>query len=86
MLVLLVYSGLINMEGYDYWIKHYLLLCYNPYLALRLIVIIDNISFYHLGRIRSFLTESGIVFVYLPIYLPNLNLIKEFFGKLKEYI
>jgi len=48
-LVLLIYSGLTNVEGYNYWIKYYLLPYYNPYLALRLVVVIDNISFYYLG-------------------------------------
>jgi len=47
-LVLLVYSGLINAEGYNYWIEHYLLPYYNPYLALRLVVVIDNASFHYL--------------------------------------
>ena len=46
----------------------------------------DNISFYHLGRIRSFFTKRGVVLIYLPIYSPNLNPIKEFFSELKEYI
>ena len=74
------------MEGYNYWIKYYLLPYYNPYPVLRLVVIIDNASFYYLGRIKSLFTKYGIVLIYLPVYLPNLNPIKEFFGKLKEYI
>ena len=53
MLVLLVYTGLINLEGYDYWIKHVLLPYYNPYPALRLVVIIDNASFHYLAYISS---------------------------------
>jgi len=84
--VLLVYSGLINAEGYNYWIKYYLLPYCNPYPALRLVVVIDNISFYHLGQIRSLFTKRGIVLIYLPIYSPNLNPIKEFFSKLNKYI
>jgi len=77
-LVLLIYSGLINAEGYNYWIEYYLLPCCNPYPALRLVVIMDNISFYYLGWIKSLFTERGIVLVYLPVYLPNLNPIKEY--------
>ena len=54
--------------------------------GLSLVVIINNISFYYLGWIKSLFTKRGIVLIYLPVYSPNLNLIKEFFSKLKEYI
>ena len=86
MLVLLVYSGLINIEGYNYWIKHFLLPYCNPYLALRLVVVIDNASFYYLPYIATLFKRVGVKLVYLPVYLPDLNLIKEFFSKLKEFI
>jgi len=85
-LVSLVYSSLTNIEGYNYWIKHFLLPYYNPYLVLRLVVIIDNTSFYHLVYIYTLFKQAGVKLIYLPIYLPNLNPIKEFFSKLKEFI
>jgi len=77
-LVLLVYSGLTNAEGYNYWIKHFLLPCYNPYLALRLVVIIDNTSFYYSPYIATLFKRAGVKLIYLPAYLPDLNPIKEF--------
>jgi len=79
MLVLLVYSGLTNIEGYNYWIKYFLLPYYNPYLVLRLVVIMDNISFYYLPYITTLFKRVGVKLIYLPIYLPDLNPIKEFF-------
>ena len=85
-LVSLVYSSLTNVEGYNYWIKHFLLPHCNPYLALRLVVIIDNTSFYYLPYIATLFKRAGVKLVYLPVYLPNLNPIKEFFSKLKEFI
>ena len=85
-LISLVYSGLINAEGYNYQIKHVLLPYYNPYLALRLVVVIDNASFYYLVYIYTLFKQASVKLIYLPIYLSNLNLIKEFFSKLKEFI
>jgi transposase len=85
-LVLLVYSSLINIEGYNYWIKYFLLPYYNPYLVLRLVVIIDNISFHYLPYIAALFKRAGVKLIYLPAYLLDLNLIKEFFSKLKEFI
>ena len=46
----------------------------------------DNASFHYLERIKSLFNAFSIKLVYLPPYLPNLNLIKEFFGKLKAFI
>ena len=86
MLVSLVYSGLTNIEGYNYWIEYFLLPYYNPYLALRSVVIIDNISFYYLPYITTLFKRPGVKLIYLPMYLSNLNLIKKFFSKLKEFI
>jgi hypothetical protein len=85
-LVLLVYTGLTNSEGYDYWIENVLLPYYNPYPALRLVVVIDNASFHHLAYIGSLFKRAGVKLVYLPAYSPDLNPIEEFFGKLKEFI
>lgn len=85
-LVSSIYSGSTNAEGYDYWIEHYLLPCCNPYPAPRSVVVMDNASFHHSGRIKSLFAERGVVLVYLPAYSPDLNPIEEFFGELKEYI
>jgi len=85
-LVLLVYTSLINLEGYNYWIKYVLLPYCNPYPAPRLVVVMDNASFYYLAYIGSLFKQARIKLVYLPAYLPDLNPIKEFFSELKEFI
>jgi hypothetical protein len=46
----------------------------------------DNASFYYLERIQALFNAFSVKLVYLPTYLPNLNLIKEFFRELKAFI
>jgi len=85
-LVSLVYTGSTNSEGYNYWIKHVLLPHCNPYPVLRLIVVMDNTSFHYSAYIGSLFEQAGVRLMYLPAYSPDLNPIKEFFSKLKEFI
>jgi transposase len=42
----------------------------------------DNASFYYSEQIGQMCFNIGVKLVYLPPYLPDLNLIKEFFAKL----
>ena len=86
MLVALVYEGLINGEGFKFWVANTLLLRCNRFPTKRSIVVIDNASFYYLERIKSLFNAFSVKLVYLPPYSPNLNLIKEFFSKLKAFI
>lgn len=46
----------------------------------------DNASFYHIERIEQMCHDAGVKLVYLPPYLPDLNLIEEFFAELKAFI
>jgi len=46
----------------------------------------DNASFYYSLYIAALFKRAGVKLVCLPAYLPDLNPIKEFFGKLKEFI
>ena len=61
-----------------------ILFCRFP--AERLVIVIDNASFYHLERMQSLFEAFGVKLVYLPPYSPNLNPIKEFFRELKAFI
>ena len=70
---------ILNREGFKFWVVNTLLLRYNRFPAKRLVVVIDNASFHHLERIQSLFNAFGVKLIYLPPYLPNLNLIKEFF-------
>jgi transposase len=50
------------------------------------VLVIDNALFYHSDRIEQICLEAGVKLVYLPLYLPDLNPIEEFFAKLKAFI
>ena len=50
-LVALVYEGLINGEAFKFWVANTLLLRCNRFPTKRLVVVIDNASFYHSERI-----------------------------------
>jgi len=85
-LIALVYEGSTNGEGFKFWVANTLLPRCNRFPAKRSIVVINNASFHHLERMKSLFNAFGVKLVYLPPYLPNLNPIKEFFGKLKAFI
>ena len=85
-LVALVYKGLINSEGFKFWVANTLLPQCNYFPTKQLVVVINNASFYHSERIQALFNAFSIKLIYLPIYLPNLNLIKEFFRELKAFI
>jgi transposase len=46
----------------------------------------DNVSIHYIERIKQMCRDTSIKLVYLLIYSPNLNLIKEFFAELKAFI
>ena len=84
-LVTLIYEGLTNSEGFEFQVVNTLLLQCNRFPIKRLVVVIDNASFYYLERIQAFFDAFGVKLVYLPMYLLNLNLIKKFFKELKAF-
>lgn len=49
-------------------------------------MVMDNASFHHSERMQQMCDDAGVVLLYLPPYLPDLNPIEEFFGELKTYI
>jgi transposase len=50
------------------------------------VLVIDNASFYYSEQIKQMYNKAKVKLVYLLSYLPNLNLIEEFFAKLKAFI
>jgi transposase len=49
-------------------------------------IIINNASFHHSGRIKQMCDDKGVKLMYLPPYSPDLNPIEEFFTELKAFI
>lgn len=50
------------------------------------VVVMDNAFFYYSDRIKEMCLSAGIKLVYLPLYSPDINAIKEFFTELKAFI
>lgn len=50
------------------------------------VLVMDNASFHHSGRIAQMCADAGVKLVYLPPYSPDLNPIEEFFAELKGFI
>lgn len=50
------------------------------------LLIMDNVSFHHLEKIKEMCSEAGVELLHLPPYSPNLNPIEESFSELKHYI
>lgn len=50
----------------------------------RFIVIMENCSLHHVEEVTELLRQAGIV-LFLPLYIPDLNPIKETFGYTKGY-
>ena len=46
----------------------------------------DNAPFHHTERIKQICCNTSVILVYLPLYSPDLNPIKEFFTELKAFI
>jgi len=67
-------------------VANILLLRCNRFLTKQLVIVINNANFYYLERMQALFNAEGVKLVYLPMYLINLNLIKEFFRELKAFI
>lgn len=49
------------------------------------VLVMDNASFHHTGRIKQMCSNAGVKLIYLPPYSPDLNPIEEFFADLKAF-
>jgi transposase len=50
------------------------------------VLVMDNATIYYIEQIKQMCRDASVKLVYLLLYLPELNLIKEFFAKLKAFI
>jgi transposase len=58
----------------------------NPFPAPRSILVMDNAPIHHGGRIEEICAAAGVLLIYLPPYLPDMNPIKKFFLVLKSQL
>ena len=57
-----------------------------PYPGPRSIIILDNASIHKSTRLRELYERSGVILEFLPLYLPDFNLIEAIFKDLKAWI
>lgn len=50
------------------------------------VLVMDNASFHHSGRIAQMCANAGLKLIYPPPYSPDLNPIEQFFAALKGFI
>jgi transposase len=70
---------------FEDFIEQLLPLC-GKWLEPKLVLVMDNASFHHIGRIKQMCYNAGVKLMYLPLYSLDLNPIEEFFAKLKAFI
>ena len=63
-----------------------MLLYYTPYPGPRSIIMLDNALIYKSAYLQELYNHSSVILEFLPLYLPNFNLIKVTFKDLKVWI
>ncbi|KAI7945327.1 hypothetical protein MJO29_011715 [Puccinia striiformis f. sp. tritici] len=76
--------GTMRRLDVEYVLEEVLLPVMNPFPARNSILILDNVKIHHCGRIASLCAEAGILLMYLPPYLPDMNPIEKVFSVLKS--
>lgn len=82
-LALSVVEGLIKRKRFERFLEFNLLPRMNQYPAPNSILVLDNASIHHGGRIRELCERKGVLLRYLPAYCPELNPIELGFNVLK---
>ena len=77
-----VYQGGTPQERFGEYLKTVLI----PTLSRTDIIVMDNMRSHHAKIVKQILDESGISYMYLPPYSPDLNPIEKMWSKLKAYL
>lgn len=75
-------DGACNRTVFETWLET----CLVPTLRLGQVVILDNATFHHGGRIAQLVESAGCRLLYLPPYSPDLNRIEKCWAWLKSRI
>jgi transposase len=86
LLAVTVYKGHTTKEFFLQWLLDEVLPKMNPYPGPRSILVMDNASWHHDGRILAAIRQRGVQEKYLPPYSPDFNPIEAYFGDLKRYL
>lgn len=77
-----VYHGGTTAECFAEYLHNILI----PTLSKDDIIVMDNMRSHHAKIVRKVLDESGIKYLYLPPYSPDLNPIEKMWSKIKAYL
>lgn len=77
-----VYQGGTTAERFADYLKNTLL----PTLTGTDIIVMDNMRSHHAKEVKEILDTSGIGYLYLPPYSPDLNPIEKMWSKIKAYL
>jgi len=80
-----VFQGSTDSTVFEGFIEQLLPLC-SKWPEPKSVLVMDNASFYYTKQIKEICHNASVKLVYLLLYSPNLNLIEEFFAKLKAFI
>lgn len=80
-----MYEGSTDTEIFENFIEELLPYC-GRWPAPKSVLVMDNASFHHSGRIQQMCDDTGVILLYLPPYSADFNPIEEMFGELKTYI
>lgn len=68
------------------WFKWYLETDLLPHLNGNSVLIMDNMKLHHAKAVRNLLDSSGVRYIYLPPYSPDLNPIEKLWSKVKSFL
>ena len=77
-----IFEGPCNRHVFEFYVEKILV----PSLTRGEIVVMDNASFHHGGRIKKLIEDAGCTLLYLPSYSPDLNPIEHSWFPLKNKI
>jgi len=84
LVVVMVQQENVIRFDFEFFLERFLLPYMNPFPGPRSVIILDNASFHHGGRIESLVEEKGCRLIYLPAYSPDFNPIEKGFSVLKS--
>ncbi|EHS64817.1 uncharacterized protein PGTG_21075 [Puccinia graminis f. sp. tritici CRL 75-36-700-3] len=84
LVTVLVQQETVCRNTYEFYLEHILLPMMNPFPGPRSVLVLDNASFHHNGRIVQLVEARGCRLLYLPPYSPDMNPIEKGFSILKS--
>jgi hypothetical protein len=80
-----VFHGSFDRERFEGFMRE-LVSKMSPFPALNSVILLDNASIHHNGRIEEICHDAGVVIEYLPPYSPDLNPTELVFHELKDWL